>query len=103
MGDLSKEMIKRYFDAATVMVDQEDRAQSRSLMEINRTIHACIALQTIVLQERELEEGNPSEHSNGSLTSMSSSGLVDSEDESGTSGEEEITEDANLENEDEYR
>ena len=96
MGDLSKEMIKRYFDAATVIVDQEDWAHSCSLMEINHTIHACIALQTIVLQEQGLEEGNPLEHSSGSLTSMSSSGLMDSEDESGTSGEEEITEDTNL-------
>jgi hypothetical protein len=100
MGDLSKEMMKRYFDVATVMVDQEDRAHNRCLRDINASIRACIALQTIVLQERELEEGNPSEDSNDSvLTSMSSTGLVDSEDESGSGGEEYATGVANLEGE----
>jgi hypothetical protein len=90
MGDLSQEMAKRYFDAATVIVDQQDRQLTQCVSDLNHTILRCIALQTVVMHERENSGQSQDNEDTGYLTSMSSTGLVDSDRDSGSSGEEDL-------------
>jgi hypothetical protein len=77
-------VMRRISDTATFMVDRNDLRLREIIDSINRTIFAGICFRRAIeeMTDPALGEGSTSEGGEGSLTSMSDTGLVDTDGES---------------------